>query len=217
MHSPESKGGPPPNPHTPGWIVVFGANTGGPQALSEILSKLPAFLPAAFVVVQRMRPGFTRVLAEQFANICKMPVNEAMDGQILQAGRVLLAPSTSVLTIENTGTAAIPEYGVVLEDALTPETAQQRVDRTMKSASEVFGPHSIGVLLTGLGTDGREGMRAIASANGITLAQDEPSSVVHDLPSSAIQDSVVTEVVPLWTIADRIVELIGGAVDAVAA
>lgn len=217
MHSSAATGGPAHNSQTPGWIVVFGANTGGPQALSEILSNLPSHIPAALVVVQRMRPGFTRVLADQLANVCKMPVTEAVDGQILQAGRVIVAPSTSLLTVENIGTAAVPEYGVALEDITTPDAAQQRVDTAMKSAAEVFGSRSIGILLTGLGSDGREGMRAIVSANGVTIAQDEASSVIHDLPSSAIQDSLATEVIPLWNIAHRIVELVGGEADAVAA
>lgn len=204
--------------HVPQWIVVIGANTGGPQALAEILPKLPAFVPAAFVVIQRMRPGFTRVLAEQLGHTCSLPVCEPEDGQALQSSRIFIAPSGSRLRFESVGDSISPAYRIILEDMRSSPTPQESVtDSAMVSATKIFGANTVGVLLSGLGFDGREGFRAIGAAGGITIAQDEASSIVHDLPASAIQQNLVSDVLPLWNIADRITEVVGGASDAVAA
>jgi two-component system chemotaxis response regulator CheB len=205
-------------PHAPVWAVVFGANTGGPQALAQVLPQFPASFPAAIIVAQQMRPGFTRVLVDHLQQLCKLPVFEPEDGQALLASRIIIAPADTRLTIANVGDSAVPAYSVILEDlGDNPDLARTRVDATMTSAARVFGPASIGVLLTGLGIDGREGMRAIFNAGGVAMAQDQDTSVVHSLPGSAIDAGVVHEILPLWSIADRVAAIIGGQADAIAA
>lgn len=195
----------------PQWVVVIGANTGGPQALSQILPQFPADFPGTIIVVQTMRPGFTRVLADQLNHICKLPVHEPEDGEALHCSRILITPSTSKLLINNLGNTILPGYGVLLEEAdSTPESPSSRIDSTMISAVEAFGDRTIGILLTGIGNDGRVGMRAISDAGGNTIAQDEASSAVFDLPSSAIDAGVVQKILPLWNIAENVNDIISG-------
>ena len=158
-----------------------------------------------------MRPGFTRVLADQFNHICKLPVYEPEDGEALHSSRILMTPATSKLLISNVGNTILPGYGVLLENALSSaETPSSRVDATMTSAVEAFGNRTIGILLTGIGTDGRGGMRATMDAEGITIAQDEASSAVFDLPSSAIDAGLVQKILPLWNIAENVNNLVSG-------
>jgi len=205
-------------PHAPAWAVVFGANTGGPQALAQVLPQFQASFPASIIVAQQMRPGFTRVLVDHLQQLCKLPVLEPEDGQALLASRIVIAPTGTKLTIANVGDSIVPAYSVMLEDiGDNLELSRARVDATMTSAAQVFGPSSIGVLLTGLGADGREGMRAIRNAGGVTMAQDQDTSAVHSLPASAIDAGVVHEILPLWSVADRIIALVGGQALAVAA
>lgn len=202
----------------PRWVVVIGANTGGPQALAEVLPRFSANLGAAVVVMQQMRPGFTRVLAEQLSHICRLPISEPEDGQALQTSRIYVAPSASRLTFEKISDQPTPAYQILLEDAASsPELLRTRTDCAMESAASVFGARCVGILLTGLGVDGREGMRAISTAGGITIAQDEASSIVHDLPASAIEADIVSDTLPLWNISDRVREIVGGSANAVAA
>jgi two-component system chemotaxis response regulator CheB len=200
----------------PSSLVVIGAGTGGPQALVEILPRLAATFSGTIIVVQQMRPGFTRVLANHLNEMCRIPIYEPVDGQELHASEILMAPGGAVLTIAR----PCAESGCVvrLEDALDdPEKLRARTNQTMASAAAVYGRDTIGVLLTGMGDDGRDGMRAVADAGGTTLAQDEESCVVFDLPSSAIDGGAVHEVLPLWNIADRILSIAGGQADADAA
>jgi len=162
----------------PKWIVVIGANTGGPQALMQLLPQFPAHFSGAIIVVQQMRAGFTRVLVDQLSQFCKLPVCEPDDEQALRSGQIIVAPVGSRLTVANVD-SALPAYSIFLEEVAEQlELKHSRTDTAMTSAADVFKAYSIGVLLTGLGTDGREGMRAIRAAGGTTIAQDQASSVV---------------------------------------
>jgi two-component system, chemotaxis family, protein-glutamate methylesterase/glutaminase len=203
---------------SPEWVVVIGANAGGPQALAAMLPQFPPSFPGTVIVVQQMRPGFTRVLVDQLSHTCHVPVYEPEDGHALQSGRILVAPSTSRLKVGNLGDDAAPAYSVLLENvAGAHELRYSRVDCAMESAAKLFGRRTIGILLSGVGTDGREGMRAISGAGGVTIAQDEATSVVHSLPLSAIEAGVVTHTLPLWNIADQVVDIVGGKTNAAAA
>ncbi len=202
----------------PKWVIAIGAGTGGPQALPQILSELPPDLPASILVVQRMRPGFTTVLAQKLNDICSLPVIEPDDGMALHSGRIYLTPSSSRISIESIPGSIISAYSIIVEDVSgLPDEFAARTDSMMQSVAQVFNRKSIGILLTGLGNDGRDGMRAIHSAGGVTIVQDEASSVVFDLPSSAIDAGVVQETVPLWNIANRIIYHVTGVSNAAAA
>lgn len=207
-----------PAVRTPKHIVVIGAGAGGPQALAQILPGLRPDLPAVVVVLQQMRPGFTRVLADQLNRICSLPVHEAADGQVLPSAHVCVVPSGCVLTIEEYQDPTRPGYLINLENARDdPERLRRRVNETMFSAARVFGRNCTGILLTGTGDDGAEGMIAIARADGATIVQDEGSSVVFDLPAAAVRAGAAREVLPLWRIPGRIEEVVMGEADAAAA
>lgn len=193
----------------PSSLVVIAAGTGGPQALMEILPHLPVTFSGTVIVVQQMRPGFTRVLANHLNEVCKLPAYEPVDGQELHASEILLVPGGTRFTVFAREESS--SYTITVEDIYDdPESLQTRTNQTMTSAAALYGRDAVGVVLTGMGDDGRDGMRAIADAGGTTIAQDEDSCVIFDLPSSAIDGGAAHEVVPLWSIADRIIAVVTG-------
>jgi two-component system chemotaxis response regulator CheB len=201
----------------PNWLVVVAAGCGGPQALAQMFPRFPANFPGTIIIIQHMRPGFTRVLADQLNHICQLPVHEASDGEALQAGRILVIPTATGLTIEPIASASGRPHVIFLDSTKKPAEQAGCVDNIMKCAVGLSGKKTIGVLLTGLGSDGCEGLRAISQAGGMALVQDENTSIVHDLPASAISAGVAHEVFPLWSIADRIMEIVTGDANAIAA
>jgi len=200
----------------PDSLIVIGAGTGGPQALVEILPRFHANFSGTIIVVQQMRSGFTKVLANQLNEVCRLPVYEPVDGQELHASEILIAPGGAVLTVPvpDGQSSCVVRIEDVIDD---PEKLNTRTDATMASAAALYGRECMGVLLTGMGDDGRNGMRAIADAGGTTLAQDEESCIAFDLPSSAIDGGAAHEVLPLWNIADRIMSIAQGDANAIAA
>jgi len=191
---------------TPQAVVVIGAGAGGVAALSEILPRVPANFPACILVVQQMRPGFTKILARELNDISEIDVEEASDGDPLRSSTALIVPggkTLKVVRIDGLGTC------VRTEDISSGEQNRMRADITMASVAQVFGARALGVILTGIGDDGRNGLKAIRDRGGKTLAQDEASSIVYDAPKAAIEFGVIDEVVPLWNIPDRLIDLIG--------
>jgi len=201
----------------PRWLVVIAAGSGGPQALAQMLPRFPTNFPGTIIVFQHMRPGFTRVLADQLSHTCQLPVHEAGDGDALQAGRILLVPAATSLSIEMVDPVSRCPHVVVLESIAKSSQNTGRADRAMACAARMFGANTTGVLLTGMGNDGCEGLRAISKAGGVALVQDEQTCVVHDLPASAIEAGVDAEVLPLWSIPDRIMEIVMGDTNVAAA
>ena len=207
-----------PGVRSPTWLVVIGAGAGGPQALAQLLPLFPTGLPATIVLIQHIRRGFTRVIVDLLGPTCEMLMYEIEHRQALQASRIAIAPASSRLTIANTGDSVTPSYKFTLEETgSSPEQIYSRIDAAMASAAKAFGAKAIGVLLTGFGTDGLEGMRAIRNAGGLTIVQDEASSMVHYMPASAVDAGVVRQALPLWEIADRIGSILRGEADANAA
>lgn len=194
----------------PNTIVVIGASTGGPMALAQILPRLPRTLDAAIVVIQHMRPGFSGLVARQLHPACQMTVQESSNFQLLARGSVVFAPGNGTVAIERPGTLPDRPYVLRVNDSFnSAERARRPIDEAMVSAAQLVGNRAVGVLLTGIGDDGRAGMIEIKKHGGHTIAQDEESSIVYDMPESAIAVGVVDEVVPLWNISDRIVGLVG--------
>jgi two-component system chemotaxis response regulator CheB len=182
-------------------VVALAASTGGPAALAHMLARLPADLPAAVLVVQHMPEGFTRMLAERLNNLCALNVHEAQDGETLQAGQVLVAPGGRHLRVGRgrDGCVALLDRG--------PAVSGHRpsADVLFESVARTFGPRSVGVLLTGMGEDGAEGLSALRRAGGRTLVQDEESSVVFGMPRAAILRGAVERVLPLERIPEAVV------------
>lgn len=194
-------------------LVVIGAGTGGPQALVEILPRFPATFSGTVIVVQQMRPGFTRVLANHLNEICRLPVYEPVDGQELHASEILMVPVGTLFTVSkpDDDSACVIRLEDIADD---PESLNTRTDQTMTSVAELCGRDAVGVLLTGMGDDGRDGMRAISDAGGSTIAQDEASCIIFDLPSSAIDGGAAHQALPPWDIADHVISIVMGEANA---
>jgi two-component system, chemotaxis family, protein-glutamate methylesterase/glutaminase len=179
-------------------LVIIGASTGGPLALRELLSRLPPGFPARILVVQHMPRGFTAVLAAQLDRHCRLRVREAGDGDRLQQGTVMVAPSGCHLLLR-------PGFRVSVFSGGPEGSYCPSIDAAMESAARIYGSCAIGVLLTGMGDDGASGMQAIHDMGGATLAQDSESCVVDGMPRSARQRGAADEVAPPAEIARLLV------------
>ncbi len=194
------------------WLIVIGANTGGPQSLFSILPNLKSDFHGSIVVAQKMRRGFSRFLAGQLGQNCHMPVVEAGDGQELQISKIFVTPSSAYATISTMEMQG--EYSKTFSVDCQQEMS---IDELMESAAAVYGQNTIGILLSGLGNDGCQGMGKILEAGGKTIAQDDSSSAIFDLPSSAITAGYASHICPLWNISNTINEIMVGEVNAAAA
>ena len=180
-------------------VVAIGASAGGPSALQRVFSRLPGHLPAALVVSQHMPNGFTKTLAERLAAISAVQVREAQHGDVLQARNAYITPGRHNMTIAKDGR-------ILLQNA--EQTPSPSIDVMMKSVADAYGPRCVGVLMTGMLTDGVRGMTAIKSVGGVTIAQDESSSLVFGMNKAAIDAGAVDIVAHVTIIADRIVNTI---------
>lgn len=191
-----------PRPFTPGFpVVVIGASTGGPRALQQVLIDLPADLPATVVVVQHMPAGFTRSLAQRLNEISGLTVQEAANGDRLALGLALLAPGDFHLRFE-------PGKKISLDRGPRRNHVRPAVDVAMETAARLYGEAVIGVVLTGMGSDGAAGARCIKNAGGRIIAQDESSSVVYGMPRCVVEANLADVVVPLPRVAETIVEMV---------
>ncbi len=185
--------------------VVIGASTGGPRALIQILAKLPADIETGIIVVQHMPPGFTRSLAERLNERSQLEVKEATEGDTVLPGRVLVAPGNYHLEVTGRiNEQENYEINATLNQGPLHLGVRPAVDITMASVAEVYGSNSAGVILTGMGRDGTEGIREIKRRGGRTIAQDRDSCVVFGMPKSAIASGQIDKVVPLDKIATEI-------------
>ncbi|MGI0039397.1 MAG: protein-glutamate methylesterase/protein-glutamine glutaminase [Nitrososphaera sp.] len=183
-------------------IVVIGASTGGPGIVSEIMSRLPADLPAGVVIVQHMPEGFTKSFAERLNGVGKIPVREARDGDTVMAGAALLAPGDYHMMVS-------PAHRIELNKSPKRFGVRPAINMAMVSASEVYGSRTVGVLLTGMGHDGAFGMKMIKRRGGRTAGQDEASSVVFGMAKAAVEMDAVEKLLPADMIADEIVKMVG--------
>ncbi|MDI6799691.1 MAG: chemotaxis response regulator protein-glutamate methylesterase [Actinomycetota bacterium] len=183
-------------------VVLIGASTGGPNALSRVISDLPADLPAPVVVVQHMPDGpFTKSFAERIDMISAIKVKEAERSDFLRAGQVLVAPGGYHMLIEKGGQVKMNKSPLV-------NGVRPAVDVMMNSAAAVYGKNIIGVILTGMGSDGAQGMAQIKAKGGRTVAQDEASCVVYGMPKSVVEMGNADKVVPLNDVASEIINML---------
>jgi two-component system chemotaxis response regulator CheB len=175
-------------------IIAIGASTGGPKALQEVLSNLPADLTAPIVIVQHMPIGFIAPFAKRLNHLCPLKVHEAEEGDLITAGHVYMAPAGKHLTVRRRSSS-----DVLLHLSLLPSNLPHipSADVMMSSVAESFGSSAMGVILTGMGDDGARGMQAIFREGGLTLGQDQASCVVYGMPRSCAEMGVLSQVVPL--------------------
>ena len=185
-------------------VVAIGTSTGGPTALQAVIPRLPKDFAATVLVVQHIPVGFTRYLADRLAQRSALPVAEARDRETVRPGRVLIAPGGLHMTLAQRGDAV----EVRLDEEPRSSLHRPSADVLMASVAAVFGRRSMGVVLTGMGTDGAEGLSAIRKAGGRTLAESQETCVIYGMPKAAIEAGVVDRAVPLPEIADAIVSAV---------
>ncbi|TNF50815.1 chemotaxis-specific protein-glutamate methyltransferase CheB [bacterium] len=183
-------------------ILVIGASTGGPSAVQKVLSELPEDYPFPVIVVQHMPPVFTRQFSMRLDRNTALKGKEAVDGDKLEAGTILVAPGGHHLVISGKKNPMAEIVEKTDQDRFVPS-----VNVTMSSAAAVYGKMAIGVLLTGMGNDGADGLYQIRKAGGYTIAESEESSVVYGMPRAAQQKGAVQDVVHLDKIGSRIIDL----------
>jgi two-component system chemotaxis response regulator CheB len=192
---------------TPPRALVIGSSTGGPQALSVVIEKLPAAIDRAPVLIaQHMPPTFTTVLAEHLSRIGGRGAHEAEDGEPVLAGGVYVAPGGRHMRVVR----ANGGVKIAIGDDPPINFCKPAVDALFTSAAEVWGPSCLALVLTGMGADGTRGAGDIAKAGGSIIAQDEASSVVWGMPRAVAQAGLCSAVLPLDQIAPKIVRLFSG-------
>jgi two-component system chemotaxis response regulator CheB len=182
-----------------GTVIAIGASTGGTEAIAQVLTKLPATTPG-IVIAQHIPPYFSRAFAMRLNDICALNVKEAEDGDAVSPGRALIAPGDFHLLLRR----AAGGYAVTVKTG--PRVCYQRpsVDVLFSSVAEVAGGRAVGVLLTGMGSDGAQGLLKMRRAGAHTIAQDEASCVVFGMPREAILAGAAEQVLPLGAIANGI-------------
>lgn len=183
-------------------IVLIGSSTGGPGALREVITRLPGELQAGVLVVQHMPPNFTRSLAERLDQLSSLPVREAERGDRVASGQVLVAPGGLHMTLNRSAE-------VLLNEGPPVNGVRPAVDVTLLSAVAAFGERVLGVILTGMGHDGRDAARALKGAGGRLIAQDEATSTVYGMPRSVVEAGLADRVLPVDEIADAICDMLG--------
>jgi two-component system chemotaxis response regulator CheB len=173
--------------------VAIGVSTGGPQAMEYLLSQLPGDFPGTIVVVQHMPDGFTEMFARRLDEVCPLRVKEAQSGDALHPGRVLICPGNRHMKVKRLPLGDI----VVLSDDPHVNGHRPSADVLLRSVADEFKNQAIGVLMTGMGDDGAEGLGAIKKEGGMTLAQNEESCVVYGMPKVAIERGYAMRVIGL--------------------
>jgi len=189
------------NPIPPNRVIAIGISTGGPNALQFVLSQIPAEFTATILVVQHMPEGFTEMFAKRLDECCQLDVHEARSGDLLIAGRVLICPGNRHMMVRH-----MPRGDMaVLSDAPHVNGHRPSADVLFHSVAQEFGPSAVGIIMTGMGEDGAEGLGAIKNAGGMTIAQSEDTCVVGGMPRAAINRGFANKVVPLDALAGFLV------------
>ena len=190
---------------TPFRILGIGVSTGGPQALAQLIPRLPASLRLPVLVVQHMPPMFTRLLAERLDSLSPLRVVEAGDGMEVSPGTVYIAPGDHHLRLRRSGSSLI----AALDQGPQENSCRPAVDVLFRSLTESFGKDVLSVVLTGMGSDGLRGTQALKAAGGYSLVQDQASSVVWGMPGAVAEAGLADGVFPLAALGHEIVRLAG--------
>jgi len=184
-------------------VVALGTSTGGPKALQEILPLLPADLAVGVLIVQHMPLGFTAPFARRLDDLCQVSVREAENDALIEPGVVYIAPAGQHMTVYRHTPA---QYAIRLSHTPEKTLHTPSVDVMMRSVAETFHAAAMGVIMTGMGSDGLEGMRAIVHEGGVTLGQDEASCAVYGMPRACAENGILHKVVSLPRIPEQILQ-----------
>jgi two-component system chemotaxis response regulator CheB len=185
-------------------VVAIGVSTGGPQALQQVLAKLPSDFPCGILIVQHMSKGFIEGLAEWLNTTSCLHISIARAGDVLKKGMIMLAPDDLHMRIGDDGRITLSEN---TSKAIVHVPS---IDVMMKSVADCYRENAIGVIMTGMGNDGVEGIRAIRKAGGRTIAQDEKSSVIFGMNKVAIDMGIIDKVIALERIAEELSNMVSG-------
>jgi len=183
-------------------LVAIASSTGGPAAVAEILTSLPVDLAAAVVVAQHIADGFAATFVEWLSAVSALDIREGESGHVLKPGNVAIAPGGRHMRVDSAGR-------LQLIDSQPVHGCKPSADILLSSVSKAFGRRAVGLVLSGMGRDGTEGLEAIRTNGGKTIAQDEATSVIFGMPKSAIEAGAADKILPLGRIADEIVRLVG--------
>lgn len=186
-------------------IVVIGISTGGPQALRYLIPQLPADFPAAVAMVLHMPVGYTELYAQKLAEISQLDVSEASQGAALRPGMALLAPAGQHMTFERSPSGAVR---VCLDSRPSDTVHRPSVDVLFKSAAEVFGERVLGVVMTGMGSDGQQGAAWIKARGGTIFTEAEESCIVYGMPRSVVEAGLSDRSIPLARMAQSLIETV---------
>ena len=186
-------------------VVAIASSTGGPVALAQVLSNLPAGFRLPVLVVQHMPATFTPAFAARLDQQCAIRVKEAQDGDILQPGQVLLAPGGRQMTLQQRN----GKVEITISDGNPGLHYKPCADVTFDSVAEVFGGKTLALVLTGMGADGREGARALKKQGGLIWTQDEASSVIYGMPMAVAEAGLSVQVLSLRELGPALAQVAG--------
>jgi len=185
-------------------IISIGISTGGPNALREILPLFPSDFPVPIVIVQHMPPGFTYEFAASLDKICNLRVKEAEENDVIKQGRILIAPGNKHIRFEKKSLATV----IKLDDSQPVNGHRPSVDVLFESTAEIYGSNTLACIMTGMGKDGASNIGLILKKGGITIAQDQETSVVFGMPKVAIEKENIQIVRPLNKISETIINIV---------
>jgi two-component system chemotaxis response regulator CheB len=188
-------------------VLLIGSSTGGPQALTQLISRIGGVtVRVPVLITQHMPPTFTTILAEHLARASGRPAYEPHDGEAPHPGTIYVAPGGKHMRLARRQAGAV----IAIDDGPPVNFCKPAVDPLFGSAAEIWGNATLAVVLTGMGSDGTNGARSIVAAGGSVIAQDEATSVVWGMPGSVTQAGLCSAVLPIDQIAPKLVELFGG-------
>jgi two-component system chemotaxis response regulator CheB len=182
-------------------IIAMGASTGGTEALLQVLAQMPENCPG-IVAVQHMPEGFTAAFAKRLNSLCRIEIKEAADGDKIGPGRAFIAPGNRHMLVRRLGAS----YFLEVREGPLVSRHRPSVNVLFRSVAQAAGPNATGVLMTGMGDDGADGLLEMKQADALTIAQDEASCVVFGMPGEAILRGAAEEILPLAKIADAILK-----------
>jgi two-component system, chemotaxis family, protein-glutamate methylesterase/glutaminase len=180
-------------------VVCIGVSTGGTESLRDVLEVLPVDCPG-IAIVQHMPEHFTAAFAKRLNGLCAIEVKEAADGDVVQRGRALIAPGNRHMLLQRTGS----RYNVAIKNGPLVSRHRPSADVLFRSAAQAAGGNALGIIMTGMGDDGANGLLEMRKGGAFTLAQDEETCVVFGMPKEAIERGAAAKVVPLGRIAHEI-------------
>jgi two-component system, chemotaxis family, protein-glutamate methylesterase/glutaminase len=186
-------------------VVLIGISTGGPAALAELVPSISTGFPLPILVVQHMPAGFTGHLVQSLSRRAKIKVREGQNGGPVLPGQLVIAPGGMHMVVKGSRTRAT----LALDEGPMVNNCRPAVDRLFESAAGLWGRSALSVVMTGMGTDGLKGVRAVRGAGGYCLCQDEPSCAVYGMPKAVVDDGQADEILNLEGLAERIQRLAG--------